>query len=87
MTTVQDVGMKGIQNKKSYLGNQLSYTYPVYVIGKENIESFFHARLTRMRQQVSFGELSNDVETTGTGSMHAVASKVACKITWKDTDL
>jgi hypothetical protein len=33
--------MKGIYNeKKLYLGNKLSYTYPVYVIGKENSESF-----------------------------------------------
>jgi hypothetical protein len=38
---------------------------------------FFHARLTRMRQLVTFGELSNDVDTTGTGSVRVVASRVA----------
>jgi hypothetical protein len=37
---------------------------------------FFHARLTHMRQLVTFGELSNDVDTTGTGSMHVVANRV-----------
>jgi hypothetical protein len=29
------------KKKKAYIGNKLSYTYPVYVIGKENSESFF----------------------------------------------
>jgi hypothetical protein len=55
----------------------LSYTYPVYVIGKENFGSYFHARLMRMRQLVTFGVLSNNVDTTGTGSKHVVASRVA----------
>jgi hypothetical protein len=35
-----------------YFGNKLSYTYPVYVIGKENSE-FFHAQLTCMRHHIS----------------------------------
>jgi hypothetical protein len=30
-----------------------------------------------MRQLVIFGELSNDVDTTGTGSIGVVASRVA----------
>jgi hypothetical protein len=30
-----------------------------------------------MRQLVIFDELSNDVDTTGTGSMHVLASRVA----------
>jgi hypothetical protein len=34
------------------------------------------AWLTRMRQQVTFGDLSNDVDTTGTGPMHVVASRL-----------
>jgi hypothetical protein len=38
--------------------------YPVYVIGKENSESFFHAQLMRICQLVTFRELSNDVNTT-----------------------
>jgi hypothetical protein len=29
--------------------------------------SFLHSRLTRMRQLVTFAELSNDVDTIGTG--------------------
>jgi hypothetical protein len=55
----------------------LSYTNLVYVIIKENSQRFFHAWLTQMRQLVAFEELSNDVDTTGTGSMCAVASRVA----------
>jgi hypothetical protein len=73
---IQDVQMKGIQNKK-FISQKLSYMYLVYVIGKENSESFLsHARLMRMRQLVTFGELSNDVNTTGTVSMRVVASRV-----------
>jgi hypothetical protein len=30
-----------------------------------------------MRQLVTYGEFSNDVDTTGTGSMRAVANRVA----------
>jgi hypothetical protein len=52
--------------------------YPVYVVGKEYSESFFfHSRLKHIRQVVTFGELSNDVCTTGTGSMCVVASRIA----------
>jgi hypothetical protein len=69
--------MIGIQNKKSISQKLIIYMYLVYVIGKENTESFFHARLTHMRQLVTFGKLSNDVHTTGTGSVRVVASRVA----------
>jgi hypothetical protein len=55
----------------------LSYTYPLYIIGKENSESFLHALFKRMRQLVTLGELSSDVDTTGTGSMRVVVSRVA----------
>jgi hypothetical protein len=67
--------MKGIQNKK-FISWELSYIYPVYVIRKEN-SVFFHAWPMRMCQLVTFGELSNDVDTTGTGSVRVVASRVA----------
>jgi hypothetical protein len=33
--------MKGIQNKKFIPQKLIAYTYPVYVIGKENSESLF----------------------------------------------
>jgi hypothetical protein len=46
------------------------------VIGKENVERFLHAPLMHMHQLVTFGELSNDVDTTRTGSMRVVASRV-----------
>jgi hypothetical protein len=72
---LQGVRIKGNQSKK-FISRKLSYTYPVYVIGKENTESFFHARLTRMRQLVIFGEISNNVDTTGTGSMRVAASRI-----------
>jgi hypothetical protein len=52
--------------------------YLVNVIGKENSEGFFcHARLTGLHQLVTFSELSNDVDTTGTGSVRVLASKVS----------
>jgi hypothetical protein len=41
--------------------------YPVYVIRNENSASFLNARLTYMCQLVTFGKLSNDVNTIGTG--------------------
>jgi hypothetical protein len=50
--------------------------YPVYIIGKENSENVFHARHTRMCQLVTLGKLSNNVNTTGTGSMRVVASRL-----------
>jgi hypothetical protein len=34
----------------------------------------FFARLTRLRQLVTFGELSNDFDTKGTSSVRVVAS-------------
>jgi hypothetical protein len=49
--------------------------YPVYVIRKENSESFFHAWLRHMRWLVTLSEFSNDVDITGTCSMSAVASR------------
>jgi hypothetical protein len=53
----------------------LSYRYPVYVIRKENSEKFFPMPgLTHMHQLAAFSELSNDVDTTGTGPMLVVAS-------------
>jgi hypothetical protein len=56
--------------------------YPVYVVGEENSENFVNARLTHMRQMVTFSELSNDVDTTETGSMRVVASRVAVSYGW-----
>jgi hypothetical protein len=32
---------------------------------RKTLEVFFHARLMRMRQLVTFGKLSNDADTTG----------------------
>jgi hypothetical protein len=60
-----------------YIAEILSYTYPVYIIGKENSERFFYTWHPRMRQLVTFGELSNDVDATGIGSMRVVVSRVA----------
>jgi hypothetical protein len=68
--------MKGIQNNK-FIFQKLSYTYLVYVSERKTLKVFFLARLTCMHQLVTFGELSNDVDTTGTGSMLVVAIRVA----------
>jgi hypothetical protein len=38
---------------------------------------FFYGPLMCMRQLVTFGELSNDVDTTGIGSVRVVANGVA----------
>jgi hypothetical protein len=69
--------MKGIQNKKC-LSRRLIV---IHVSGlchqKGKLKVFFNARLTGIRQLVTLGELSNDFDTTGTGSMRAVASRVA----------
>jgi hypothetical protein len=44
---------------------------------RETPKVFFHAWLTHMHKLVTFGELSNNVDTTGTGSMRVVARRVA----------
>jgi hypothetical protein len=40
---------------------------------RKTLKVFFHAWLTHMHQLVTFSELSNYVDTTGTGSMRVVA--------------
>jgi hypothetical protein len=44
---------------------------------RKTLKVCFHAQLTRLRQLVTFGELSNDVDITGTGSVRVVASRAA----------
>jgi hypothetical protein len=44
---------------------------------KKTLKVLFHAWLTCMRQLMTFGELSNDVDSAGTSSMCVVASRVA----------
>jgi hypothetical protein len=43
----------------------------------KTLEVLFHAQLMRMCQIMTFGKLSNDVDTTETGSMCVVAGRVA----------
>jgi hypothetical protein len=71
-TKKQGVWMKSIQNKNR-ISQKFSYTYPFYLI---KMEVFCMPQLTRMCQLVTFGELINGVDTTGTGSMCVVASRV-----------
>jgi hypothetical protein len=59
--------MEGIQNNKSYISETNFYTRVRFISSDRNT----------MRQLVTFGGLSNDVETTGAGSMRVVASRVA----------
>jgi hypothetical protein len=42
---------------------------------RKTLKVFLHARFMRMHQLVTSGEISNDVNTTGTGSMRVVASR------------
>jgi hypothetical protein len=63
-----DVLMKGIQNKKKIISWKLIV---IHVSGlsseRKTLKVLFHAQLTRMRQVVTFRDLSNDVDTSGTG--------------------
>jgi hypothetical protein len=68
--------MKGIQ--ENYISETNCHTRIRFMSSERKaLKVFFLAQFTRMRQLVTFGELSNDVDTTGTGSMRVVASKVA----------
>jgi hypothetical protein len=70
--------MKGMQNKIFIPQKLIVMTYLLHVTGKENSESSrFRVPLARMCHLVTFSELSNDVDTTGTGSMHVMANRVA----------
>jgi hypothetical protein len=70
------VSRRKVSKIKKLISRKLSHMYPIYVIGKEHCESFFQVWLTHVRQLVTFGELSNDVDTIGTGSMRVVVSRV-----------
>jgi hypothetical protein len=78
-TSIQSVRMKGIQNKKMYISETNCHTRIQFMSSeRKTLDSFFfHARLTRMRQLVPFGELSNNVDTTVTASMRVVTSRIA----------
>jgi hypothetical protein len=75
---IQDVRMKGSKNKKMYISETNCHTHIRFMSSeKKTLKVFFHARLTGMRQLVTFCEIGNSVDTTGTGSMRLVASRVA----------
>jgi hypothetical protein len=44
---------------------------------RQTLKAFLRAQLTLLCQLVTFGELNKHVHTTGTGSLHVVASRVA----------
>jgi hypothetical protein len=73
---IQGVWMKGIQNKKIISRKLIVLHISGLCHRKGKLKDFFHAWLTRMRQLVTFGELSNNVDITGTGLMRIVASRV-----------
>jgi hypothetical protein len=68
-----------MQNKKNYISETNFHTRIRFMSSERKTLKvfFFHAWLTRMRQLVTFGEPNNDVDTTGTGLMRVVASRVA----------
>jgi hypothetical protein len=91
---ILSVRMKGIQNKKKKLISRKLIVIHVFGLchGKGKFLNFlFHSRLMRMRQPVTFGELSKNVDTTGIGSMRVVASKIAfiygCPVSFQKTIL
>jgi hypothetical protein len=69
--------MKGIQNEKC-ISRKLIVVHVSGLFHRKGkvCKFFFHAGLL-MRQLVTFGELSNDIDTKGTGSMRTVAGRVA----------
>jgi hypothetical protein len=80
ITEIQGVQMKGIQNKKNYISETNCHTCIQFMLLERKtlkVFFFFHAWLMHVRQLVTFSSLSNDVDTTRTGSMHVVASRVA----------
>jgi hypothetical protein len=65
--------MKCTQNKKKYIAptnchKRIQFTS----LERETLKVFLHARPTGMGQLVALGELSRNVNTTGTGSMRFV---------------
>jgi hypothetical protein len=67
--------MKDIQNKKLVSRNCHRLSSLCHRKGKLEV-FFFHVELTRMCQLMTFGELGNIADTTGTGSVRVVASRV-----------
>jgi hypothetical protein len=76
---INDVRIKGIQNKKKkYICESNCYSRIRFMSSeRKTLEVLFRDRFTRMRQLVTIGELSNDVETIGTGSMRVVANRIS----------
>jgi hypothetical protein len=66
--TAQGVRMKGIENKKKMYISELIVIHVSGLCHRKGKfwKFFFHASLMCMRQLATFGELSNDVDITGT---------------------
>jgi hypothetical protein len=70
--------MKGNQSKKIFiLGTNCCTRIWLMPLERKTLKVVFHSWLTRVRQLVTFGELSNDVDTTTNRFMCVVASRVA----------
>jgi hypothetical protein len=69
---IPGVRMKGIQNKKFKSRKLIVIHVSSLCRCKEKLWEFFHARLMRMCRLVTFGELSNNVDITGTGLVWVV---------------
>jgi hypothetical protein len=68
--------MKGIQNK-NFISRKSIVIHVSGLSSERKTLKVVYDLLTRMRYLVTFSELSNDIDITGTGSMRAVASRVA----------
>jgi hypothetical protein len=67
--------MKGIQNKKFIFWKLIIIRF--MSSERKLWKVFLLARFTRMHQLATSSEISNDVDTTGTGSMPVVAGRAA----------
>jgi hypothetical protein len=69
--------MKGIQNKTFISQELIAIHVSRLCHRKGKLKGFSYSQLTCMHHVVSFGELSNNANTTETGSMCVVARTVA----------
>jgi hypothetical protein len=63
---------------KNYISATNCHTRIRFMSSERKTQNFsFHARLRRLRQLRTFGELSNDVDIIRIGSMHVISSRDA----------
>jgi hypothetical protein len=66
-----------------YISETICHSSIRFISSERKLLKDFYARLTRVRQLVTFGELNNDVDISGRGSMRVVASRVVIPYVWQ----